>query len=128
MPLGSSLESAMTQATLNELAKMHQGLLTKEINSRQAKEVAQEIIIKKLTYDQAVTKGGHQQITEASEISDFVDEVIQQYTTEIQKMKDNRSRLVSFLIGKIMVLSKGQANPQLLAKEINLRLDLLFLK
>lgn len=66
---------------------------------------------------------GLEQVTDSSDIERYVDEVIQENTDVVEKIKSGKDGAIQFLMGQVMAKSKGAASPEvvidLLKKKIN---------
>ncbi|MGL1863805.1 MAG: Asp-tRNA(Asn)/Glu-tRNA(Gln) amidotransferase subunit GatB [Pseudodesulfovibrio sp.] len=63
------------------------------------------------------------QVSDSGELESMVDQVIAENPKEVEAYKGGKTKLISFFMGQIMRLSKGQANPgvvtQLLQKKLS---------
>lgn len=110
---GININQSRLQAT--ELATMIQMIADKSISSKQAKEVFEAIYTGEQT--KAVVKAkGMEQVSDENTIRTFILEVLDKNPQSIEDFKNGKDRAVGFLIGQIMKLSKGQANPALTNK------------
>ena len=56
---------------------------------------------------------GYIQISDANEINDFVETTIEQNPKAVEELKAGEIKVLGFLVGQVMKLSKGKANPKL---------------
>ncbi len=54
---------------------------------------------------------GLEQITDSSAIEAMVEEVIAAHPEQAQQFRDGKTKVIGFLVGKVMQASKGKANP-----------------
>ena len=65
-----------------------------------------------------IEEKGLKQITDENEIVKMVEEVISQNEQSIEDYKNGKDKALGFLVGQVMKLSKGKANPGLINKII----------
>ncbi|MDF9823760.1 aspartyl-tRNA(Asn)/glutamyl-tRNA(Gln) amidotransferase subunit B [Breznakia sp. PF5-3] len=100
-----------------ELAIMIDMIVKKEISGKQAKEVFEEIVLGKKAKEVVKAKG-MEQVSDENAILDFVINVLDANPQSIEDYKNGKDRAVGFLVGQVMKLSKGQANPAITNKLI----------
>ncbi|OCN04739.1 aspartyl/glutamyl-tRNA amidotransferase subunit B [Erysipelotrichaceae bacterium MTC7] len=107
-----------------ELASMIDMVANREISSKQAKEVFEGIVEGK-SAKAVVKEKGMEQLSDPNAILDLVKQVLDANPQSIEDFKNGKDRAVGFLVGQVMKLSKGQANPgltnKLLVEELNKR-------
>ena len=115
------------EITLNELkfdnkklAKLINLLEDKKINSKQGKQVLEEMLNTGLDPEEITAKLGLAQISDLSEIQKIVDEVIKNNQQSVSDYKAGKDRALGFIVGQVMKASHGKANPSL-AKELVLK-------
>lgn len=54
---------------------------------------------------------GLQQISDSSAIEKIVDDVIAANPKQVEQYKSGKTQVIGFLVGQVMKLSRGQANP-----------------
>jgi len=62
--------------------------------------------------DAVIEERGLKQITDTSEIEAWVDEVIAANPEQSEQYRGGKDKVIGFLVGQVMKLSRGQANPQ----------------
>ena len=65
-----------------------------------------------------VEKKGLKQITDSSAIEKIVEEVLQANPSQVEELKGGKEKVLGFLVGQVMKLSKGKANPGMVNKLI----------
>ncbi|MDH6366422.1 MULTISPECIES: Asp-tRNA(Asn)/Glu-tRNA(Gln) amidotransferase subunit GatB [unclassified Breznakia] len=107
-----------------ELASMINMVANKEISSKQAKEVFEGIVEGK-TAKAVVKEKGMEQLSDPNAILALINQALDANPQSIEDFKNGKDRAVGFLVGQVMKLSKGQANPgltnKLLVEELNKR-------
>ena len=61
---------------------------------------------------QIIKEEGLEQINDDDAISKLVDQVIESHTEQADEYRSGKVRIIGFLVGKVMQLSKGKANPK----------------
>jgi len=84
----------------------------KEISSKIAKIVLREMYETSKDPSDIIEEKGLKQIDNEEELEKIIKEVIEKNKTPVQEYKEGKQTSFQFLIGQIMALSKGKANPQ----------------
>lgn len=100
------------------LAEMIEMMVKGEISSKQAKVVFEEIM-KGKDPKVVVEEKGMKQVSDPQAILALVTQVLDANPQAIEDFKNGKSRAVGALVGQIMKLSKGQANPKLTNQILN---------
>lgn len=87
-------------------------IASKEISSKQAKEIFEEIMQGKQT-KQVIEEKGMQQISDSSKVQELINQVLDQNQQSIDDYNNGKDRALKYLVGQIMKQSKGQVNPQM---------------
>jgi aspartyl-tRNA(Asn)/glutamyl-tRNA(Gln) amidotransferase subunit B len=93
------------------------------INGKIAKTVFAEMYQTGKTPDQIVKEQGLQQVTDTSAIDGFALEAITANPKQVQQYREGKTSVINFLVGQVMRLSKGKANPQIAADALKKQLD-----
>ncbi len=108
--------------TPKHIAQLSNAVAESHINGKQAKEVFAEMIESGELPDSIIEKKGMVVVTDSSAISDFVAQVLEANPKAIEDFKNGKTNAVGFLMGQVMKISKGTANPatatQLLTEEL----------
>ena len=106
-------ESPITPQALAELV-----MLIKDgtLSSKLAKEVIKEMFQSGKRAKEIVEEKGLKQVSDESVIRSFVLEVIKNNPKEVERYKRGEEKVFGFLVGQVMKLAKGKANPQLVNK------------
>ncbi|WP_202080926.1 Asp-tRNA(Asn)/Glu-tRNA(Gln) amidotransferase subunit GatB [Caldalkalibacillus salinus] len=95
------------------------GLIEKgTISGKIAKTVFKELMEEGGDPEQIVQDKGLVQISDESELTQYVQEVLDQNQQSIDDYKAGKKQAVGFLVGQIMKKTKGKANPQMANKLI----------
>ena len=93
---------------LTELAEF---LASGAISSHQAKEVLDRVIQSGESPGAIVEARGMKQVSDASAIEKFVDDVIAANPKQVEQYQSGKQAVLGFLVGQVMKASQGQANP-----------------
>jgi len=93
-----------------------------KINYRIAKEVFADMLATGEAPEQIVTKKGLVQVSDEGAIAAFVDQAIAANPSQVEQLKAGNEKVLQFLVGQVMKLSKGKANPPLAVKLLKERL------
>lgn len=108
---GLSINSSfLTPHKLTDLIKAQ---VNNEVSSKQAKEILDILLTKDTSVLFVVEEKGFKQVSDTSFILNLVNEVLNLNNESIIAYKAGKTNVLGFLVGKVMKLSKGQANPAL---------------
>jgi aspartyl-tRNA(Asn)/glutamyl-tRNA(Gln) amidotransferase subunit B len=93
-----------------------------EINNTIAKQVLAEMFTSGRTAGEIVAERDLGQISDAGLIAGQVAEVLQAYPAQVAEYLSGKEGLVRWLFGKVMQKAKGQANPQMVQRELERQL------
>lgn len=88
-----------------------------KINSKQAKEVLAEMLATGANPADVVKAKGMEQISDASAVQSLVDAVLAKNQQSVSDWQHGKDHALGYLVGQVMALSHGKANPSL-AKEL----------
>ncbi|MBF8984348.1 Asp-tRNA(Asn)/Glu-tRNA(Gln) amidotransferase subunit GatB [Lutibacter sp. B2] len=83
------------------------------INNNAGKKVFKEMYETGKTPEMIVKEKGLIQIEDEEQIRDIVKQVLKENPKSIEDFKNGKDRALGFLIGQVMKLSRGKANPQI---------------
>ncbi|HIE29554.1 TPA: Asp-tRNA(Asn)/Glu-tRNA(Gln) amidotransferase subunit GatB [Candidatus Poribacteria bacterium] len=111
---GQSIEECkVTPKHLNDMIKM---IKSGAISGKIGKTVLEEIFVSGKTPQQVVQEKGLIQISDESEIEDIIEQVITANPKPVQQYREGKKKVIGFLVGQVMKLTKGKANPRLVNK------------
>jgi aspartyl-tRNA(Asn)/glutamyl-tRNA(Gln) amidotransferase subunit B len=113
-------ECAVTPKHLAEMLKMIEENI---ISSKIAKEVFAEMFETGKLPQVIVEERGLVQIVDEKEISQIIDLVLEEHQKAVEDIKKGKSKAIGFLVGQVMRLTKGKANPQLVNKILRQKLS-----
>lgn len=89
-----------------------------KINSKQAKEILAEMLATGTNPEKIAKDKGMEQISDESLIDDLVKQVLDSNAQSIADYKRGKDHALGYLVGQVMKLSKGKANPQMAKEKI----------
>ena len=90
------------------ISRIQQGVLS----SKLAKKVLAALWNSEDTVDQIIDREGYRQMTDSSAMEKMVEEVIQLHFKSVQEYQAGKEKALNALVGQVMKLSRGKANPQ----------------
>ena len=63
------------------------------------------------------------QISDTETIESLVDQVISTHPAQVAQFRSGKRKILRFFVGKLMKMTRGQANPTLLHQALTRRLD-----
>ena len=109
--------------TPKDLAKLIRLIDAGEINSAMGKKVLICMFEEKKTPETIVKEKGMIQISNTDELAKMADKVIGENMQSVYDYKNGKDKALGFLMGQVMRLSGGRANPQTVSKIIKGKLD-----
>ena len=109
----------LNQKNVVDLADMY---TTKKISSTQAKELFEKILLENVDSESYAKEHNILQISDTIELEKIVDEVIANNSKASDDVKNGEMKAIGFLVGQVMKLSGGKANPGIVQQMINERL------
>ncbi|MGA1530506.1 MAG: Asp-tRNA(Asn)/Glu-tRNA(Gln) amidotransferase subunit GatB [Kiritimatiellia bacterium] len=107
---GDISKAAITPAALAGLVKLVEN---KTINQPAAKEVFAILFKDGGDPDEIVKQKGLAQVSDAGALQALVDQVLAEHTGPVEDYRKGKEASLQFLVGQVMRLSKGKANPQM---------------
>ncbi len=117
------IEFSDCHITLDNLKDIANLLEEGVISSAHVKKIIPKIVVQSHDVKPLVEQLGLMQITDPNVIAGFVDEVLTTQPESVELYKAGKDRAFGFMVGQIMKLSKGQANPQLVNKILKEKLE-----
>jgi glutaminyl-tRNA synthetase len=99
-----------------QIAELVQMIDDKTISSKIAKQVFEEMVQTGEDPTQIVESKGLVQISDPSQISPIIDEVIAKNPDNVEKFKAGNTKLLGFFVGQVLKATGGKANPQVVNK------------
>ncbi|HSW56990.1 MAG TPA: Asp-tRNA(Asn)/Glu-tRNA(Gln) amidotransferase subunit GatB [Dehalococcoidales bacterium] len=112
--------STVTPGRLAALLKM---LINEEINANAAREVLADLFKSQESPEALVSARGFRQLSDPDALGSLIDKVLQSQPAAVADVKNGQGKAMGFLIGQVMQVSGGKANPKiirdLLVKKLN---------
>ena len=93
------------------------------INAKTGKSIFIEMLTNNESPSKIVSEKGLNQVSDESEISTMIDDVLNENNDEVVAYVAGKDKLFSFFVGQIMRRSKGRANPKLVNQILKQKLD-----
>ena len=94
--------------TLSVLIKR---VLDNTLSTKLARLVFEELWSGNSTVDDIILKKGFKQMSDSGEIESFVSQAIEQLPQQVADFKAGKEKALNSLVGQVMKLTKGKANP-----------------
>jgi aspartyl-tRNA(Asn)/glutamyl-tRNA(Gln) amidotransferase subunit B len=117
------LSSRQSKVTPGHIVDLLNVLNRKTINSKQAKEIFATMYGDGRMPTQIVAESGASQISDGESVRPLVKEVLKTYPDVVSKYKSGQVGVKGYLVGQVMRLSKGRANPELVQELVAEELD-----
>ena len=112
-------DARVTPAALAELVELTE---TKAINSNTAKEVFAILFEQGGSAQSIVRERGWAQVSDTGVVEAFVDQAIAENAKSVEDYRKGKAAALKFLMGQVMRLSKGKANPELATEMLRKKL------
>ena len=112
-------ECRITPENLAELVDL---IEQKTINGKIAKEVFPEMFETGKKASEIVKEKGLVQVSDSGAIAEVVSQAIAANPAQVEQYRSGNAKVLQFLVGQVMKLSKGKANPQLVVAELKKQL------
>lgn len=107
-------EQTITDLTItpSHIAQLSNAASEGKITSKQLKEVFAEMMATSKMPDEIIKEKGLVVVTDTNAISDFVSQVIAANPKAVADFKSGKTNVVGWLMGQVMKMSGGKANPK----------------
>ncbi|RME07179.1 MAG: Asp-tRNA(Asn)/Glu-tRNA(Gln) amidotransferase subunit GatB [Anaerolineae bacterium] len=109
----------------DEFAHLLRFVQAGEINTAAAKRVLAEMLESGDPAAEIIARRGLRQISDADALAAWVDQVLNENPAEVQAYLDGKEGLLNWFFGQVMRLSKGKADPQVVRRVLEGRLQAL---
>ncbi len=99
--------------TPKQLADLINLVKSNTISTKIAKEVIKDMILTQKDPSVIIEEKGLKQISNEDEIKAVVISALEKFPNERERLKNGEEKLIGFLVGEVMKLTKGKANPKL---------------
>ena len=108
-----NIEINTFQIKPDRLASLLSRIQDNTISSKIAKDLFNQMLTNDKTVDEMIKEQGLEQITDEDSISQYVTEVLNEYSDQKDQYLAGKEQVLGFLVGQVMKRSKGKANPKL---------------
>ena len=108
-----NIEINAFQIKPDRLASLLSRIQDNTISSKIAKDLFNQMLTNDKTVDEMIREEGLEQITDEDSISQYVTEVLNEYSDQKDQYLAGKEQVLGFLVGQVMKRSKGKANPKL---------------
>lgn len=105
------------------LAKLLKLIEDGTISGKMAKDVFKEMYEKQTNPEKIVAEKGLKQLATEAELEPFVQEVLAKNEKAVAEYKAGKKQAFGFLVGQVMALTKGKANPKLVNELLKKQLE-----
>ncbi|MDR1039378.1 MAG: Asp-tRNA(Asn)/Glu-tRNA(Gln) amidotransferase subunit GatB [Deltaproteobacteria bacterium] len=105
----SPLEAAFTPGLMASLARLAED---GTLGRRKVQELSERLFAEGLDPVEAVREGGLAQISDVDELAELARQVVEAHPAEAAKYRGGQEKILSFMVGKMMKLSGGRAEPR----------------
>lgn len=109
--------------TPHHIAQLVNAVSDARINGKQAKEVFSDMIQTGSLPDDIINEKGISVVSDSSAIAEFVTQVLTDNPKAVEDYKGGKTNVVGWLMGQVMKLSKGKADPAFATKLLIAELD-----
>ncbi|MFN3814023.1 MAG: Asp-tRNA(Asn)/Glu-tRNA(Gln) amidotransferase subunit GatB, partial [Aquificaceae bacterium] len=100
------------------LAKLVKLIKEGVLSSKLAKEVLKLMVETSKDPEVIVEEKGLRQLSDEESIKKLVEDVLSKHSNEVERYRKGEEKLIGFLIGQVMKVAKGRANPQIVNRVI----------
>ena len=108
-----NIEINSFQIKPDRLASLLSRIQDNTISSKIAKDLFNQMLSNDKTVDEMIKEQGLEQITDEDSISQYVIEVLNEFSDQKDQYLAGKEQVLGFLVGQVMKRSKGKANPRL---------------
>lgn len=98
------------------LAGLVQRLADDTLSGKMGKQVFSAMWDGEGSADEIIEKRGLKQVSDTGALEAIIAEVIAAHPDQVQQIRDGKTKVIGFLVGKVMQQTRGQANPGLVNK------------
>lgn len=106
-----------------ELAKMINLIADGTLSSKMAKKVFAELVEKGGDPEKIIKEKGLVQISDEGQLTEIITKVLDDNEQSVEDYKNGKDKAKGFLVGQVMKVTKGQANPPMVNKILVQELD-----
>ncbi len=114
---------ASSKVTPEVLAELLSLIEKGTISNKIAKKILEEIHEKGGSPSEIVEREGLSQVSDESELSAIVEQVLRDNPKEVEKYRAGKKKVMGFFVGQVMRQTRGKANPQMVNELLRRLLD-----
>ena len=112
-----------TKLTKDKFIDLCNKVSSKELSSRNVKEVLIDVLESDKTLDEIIKEKGISNITDTSKIEDVINKVINENKESVSDYISGKDRALKFLMGMVMKETHGSVNPAVASSLLKKKLD-----
>ena len=116
----SPLHSKLTPAILTKIIGK---VISNELNNNTAKELIERMPDETKTVDEIIAAEGLAKVTDTNFVETVVAEVLANSVKQIEEYRSGKTKVFEFLLGQVMKVSRGKADPDAARKILKSALD-----
>jgi aspartyl-tRNA(Asn)/glutamyl-tRNA(Gln) amidotransferase subunit B len=109
----AEISIGQSPVSAENLGKLLQLIEDGNISGKIAKTVFAEIAATGQSPEKIVAKKGLTQVSDATALKEIVDKVLADNPAQVSDYKNGKTQIIGFFVGKVMKLTRGQANPKM---------------
>ena len=113
---------AKTDIKPEHIADVVELLLANKVSSTGGKQIVGEAMKTGKDAEDLMTELGLMQVSDDSQIEAWIDEVLNNNPEIVEQFKSGKEKVIGFLVGQVMKLSAGTANPPVVQKMMKVKL------
>ena len=110
------------EITPKHIAELADALEGNKITSKQGKEVFSTMLETKQFPSEIIKEKGMEQVSDLGLIEKIVDQVLSENQKAVEDLKNGKTNVLGWLMGQVMKLSQGKANPKEASAILNKKL------
>ena len=108
----NSLDIAQSPINAERLAGLISRIADNTLSNKLAKQVFEAMWNTNLSADEIIERDGLKQMTDTGAIEKIIDEVLANNQKSVEEFKAGKEKAFNALVGQVMKVSRGKANPQ----------------
>ncbi|MCX7834771.1 MAG: Asp-tRNA(Asn)/Glu-tRNA(Gln) amidotransferase subunit GatB [bacterium] len=94
------------------LAQILKFVFSKQITNAVAKELMERVCTEKFNIEEVILREGLLKEADDSIVHQYVQEVLEQFASQVQEYRSGKTKVFEFLVGQVMKRSRGKADPE----------------
>lgn len=111
LPLFKNKDLCDTTIKPNQISELLNFSINGIISGKQLKILSPKLINLKISVKELIKQEGSSQISDVTKLSVLINDIINSNTNLINEFVDRKERCLKFVLGELMKLTKGKANP-----------------